>query len=440
MKHSLLVGLLLLLFPACSQQQYKEEVRTNERLLVKDSSLNDYFSVDDEQIKFFTYPYLKEADSAECVIFREEIPAVLRLAAVLSADSFHVFYTQKGQKKLAELPFYDSLARLAPPAHRRDSLNPLNGLRIALDPGHIEATMRMAQMEGKFIKMKPSSETGLIPVAFNEANMTLCTARILADSLRKYGAEVLITRPQPGIGLCGKTFEEWYKQDFRNYLKAETDAGHIHPLLADWYRREARVTDIYQKLYVPMDLKLRAEAINRFLPDLTLIIHYNVHGPDWSNHDAAGNCKPSDYNYNMAFVPGSFKEGELSSSENRAAFCRLLLSGDVEKSVQLSDFVMQAFEEKLRVRAVEESDDLIYLRNSSILTDKKGVYARNLSLTRQVKGVLCYGESLCQDNRTEAAWLNQKLIDVGGIKASSREKQVAEAYFLAVKKYAASLR
>lgn len=432
------VALSFLGLKGCSQPHTMRggtQISSSLKYLVRDSLLQDYYDFKNGNIRIFAFPYEKEDNHPECVIYKEEIEEIRLLVERLPADSLLLFYTEKKSQYLKDMPAYHKYILSAAPKIKKDSLHPLKGLRIALDPGHIEASMVQAEIEGKFIKMRASDETGLIPIAFNEANLTLATARILADSLKNLGAEVMITRPKPGIGLLGMTFEEWYNHYMSSSLNEEIKAGRMDTLTAEWFKTEASIKEVYQKLYVPIDLNLRAEKINAFHPDMTIIIHYNVHGPNWEQHDSENYCKPTDENYNMAFVAGSFKDGEMSRIEDRVAFLRLLLTDDVENSIRLSDYVVQAFSEKLQVPAVVDKPELVYLRNSCILTDKAGVYARNLNLTRKVKGVLCYGESLCQDNRTECAWLNQKLINVGDVAAPSRVKMVADAYLEAVKRY-----
>lgn len=424
-------------FGACSQPTTDKIDNTYSALpyLLRDSLLNDYFSIEEGNIAIYALPFEKEEGKAECIIYKDEISSVKLLVEQLSSDSLLLFYKEKMTRHLSELSHYQKYIHKKVSLVKKDTLNPFKNLRIAIDPGHIEASLQLAEIEGKFIKMRASTETGLIPIAFNEANLTLSTARILADSLKKLGANVMITRPKPGIGLLGMTFDDWYNHYMASSIIEEVKAGRMDSTTAAWFKTEASLKEVYQKLYVPIDLRLRAEKINAFQPAITLIIHYNVHGPNWEQHDAENNCTPTDVNYNMAFVAGSFKNGELSRIEDRVAFLRLLLTDEVKNSVRLSDYVVQAFTQKLQVPPVSDMPELVYLRNSCILTEKPGVYARNLNLTRNVKGVLCYGESLCQDNRTEAAWLNQKLINVGDVAASSRVKMVADAYLSAVKRY-----
>jgi hypothetical protein len=56
-------------------------------------------------------------------------------------------------------------------------------------------------------------------------------------------------------------------------------------------------------------------------------------------------------------------------------------------------------------------------------------------MTRLVHGPICYGESLVQNNLQEALRLAKLDTEVQGYPCSSRIKQVATAYFEAIKEF-----
>lgn len=410
----------------------------NLAYLIKDTQVWDYMVINKESISLYANLEDKMKNLPECRIYQSELHDVQKLIKILSVDSIGIFYKQKQSNYLKDLPaFYKYVKQKEKEKIKPDINLPLKGWKIAVDPGHIEQTMEMAQIEAKFIKMKASDATGLVPISFNEANLTLATANLLAEKLKKAGAEIMITRPQAGIGLLGISFEEWYAKRRFSDLAAEMRAGRIDSsfMTKYFFDNDATKTDWYGRLYVPIDLRLRADKINAFSPDISVIIHYNVHGPNWEMRDAENNMQPTDKNYTMSFVAGSFKAYELSRQEDRMAFLRLLLSEDITKSIELSDKITSSFVKTLSIPAVTVADNLGYLNKSCILTEKEGVYARNLGLTRNIKGVLCYGESLCQDNISEAAWLNQRLIQAGDMKTSSRVRMVADAYYEGILNY-----
>ena len=256
-----------------------------------------------------------------------------------------------------------------PPANK---LHTLKGLKIAIDPGHCANTWQAACKEKKCIEMKAGPTTKLTKdIRLIEAQLTLATATLLKQKLEAAGAIVKLTdRP----------------------AKVPENTG--------------------------LENKQRANAINKFQPDLTIVIHYNV---DEKN---TGWKKPSEKDFNMAFVGGSFMKNELSDSLSRSEFLRLLVSDDLEQSIRFSNKIAQSFTKHLEV-PLATTTDAEYLIQSCLPTEAPGVFCRNLTLTRLVHGTIVYGETLFQDNRNE---LN-RLSNHPGNWISQRVEQVATAYF-----------
>jgi hypothetical protein len=136
----------------------------------------------------------------------------------------------------------------------------------------------------------------------------------------------------------------------------------------------------------------------------------------------------------MAFVGGGFAADELDKPEARIDFLRLLLTDDIEHSINFSKYIVNSLSKKLGVPTALDSC-AIYLRDNCITTGVNGVFCRNLTLTRTVKGTLCYGESLYQDNINECKALSKKEITVDGIRTSKRVEEVADAYFQGIMNY-----
>jgi len=96
--------------------------------------------------------------------------------------------------------------------------------------------------------------------------------------------------------------------------------------------------------------------------------------------------------------------------------------------------MIQALVEKTNVPAALDSN-AVYLKDNCMKTDVVGVYCRNLTLTRKVKGVVCYGESLYQDNVNECKALSKKEVKIGEVETSKRVEEVANAYFEGILNY-----
>jgi N-acetylmuramoyl-L-alanine amidase len=183
---------------------------------------------------------------------------------------------------------------------------------------------------------------------------------------------------------------------------------------------------IFRYVFRDAEIRKRAEIINAFHPDLTIIIHFNV---DEKNKDW---LHPTDKNYCMTFVGGAYEAGEMSDAERRFDFLRLLMTTDLDESTIASGFVAAAFQKYLNV-PLATSVDATYLMEHCVPTDKAGVFCRNLSLTRLVQGPLVYGETLYQDNYLECLKLSSYYdVKIEGVVEHEiiypRVNQVVQAY------------
>mgnify|MGYP001240506245 CR=1 FL=1 len=327
-------------------------------LLVKDSSLYDHFEIGPSGIAMYASAEDKRNRQVEAFIYAEEYEGFANLFSQLSLDSVVAIYKQKGMGRLpARLHFPTPNAFSPPPGTEK----PLTGLRVALDPGHFAGDMEIAELEGKYMKMRASPRTGGQEVAFNEANLSLATAYLIRDQLRALGATVLLSRSQPGKGVRDITYPEWREREAYQTLLAEMAAGRIDSSKRDWWQRKADEKAWCKNVFNAVDLRLRAEKINAFQPHLTLIIHYNIDSPNWELRDKEGFFTPTNTNYLMAFTPGSFMKGELEDAESRVAFLRQLLTRDVESSVRLSEAFVRQSVLHTGVPIISEPNDLPYL-------------------------------------------------------------------------------
>ncbi|WP_068470886.1 N-acetylmuramoyl-L-alanine amidase [Candidatus Protochlamydia phocaeensis] len=321
---------------------------------------------------------------------------------LLTKEAFFLYATEEDSQ--AHRPEFTLALASRPTSERPHSLplpSTLAGLKIAIDPGHFGG--RYAKLEQRWIEMdRPDSNQASDSISFNEGTLTLLTAKLLKNLLEDAGAQVLLTKETNGTGV--------YPEDFFDWLGRLNSSKSPFELFKDYNR---------------LDLLARADKINAYKPDVTLIIHYNAHG---GRDPITQQNIPQPYNYNMVFVGGSFCRNELSDFKSRYAFLHLLLTQTMDRSIALSEAILKEFVKQLNVPAVEEADPVPYLKNACI-NISKGVYARNLALTRLVHSPLCYGESLCQDNKQECLRLNDKSLVLEGIQGPERVKQVAMAYF-----------
>ncbi|NGX45502.1 MAG: hypothetical protein K940chlam2_00657 [Chlamydiae bacterium] len=285
----------------------------------------------------------------------------------------------------------------------------LVGVKVAIDPGHFGGPY--ALLEERYIDIPPSLERKEA-VRFNEGTLSLLTAQYVKLLLEKEGAIVSLTRDKVGEGVYPVDFFDW----MRSYAKVWAGEGSIKGLF---------------KEYNLLDLRARAEKINELIPDIAVIIHYNSHHVE---AEYSSNSHMTSNNYNMVFMPGSFCRGELKEIAQRYEFVRLLVTDHLDESLALSRQLMGQFTEKLHIPAVQTADGARYLDRVCMKVEE-GIYARNLALTRLVHCPLAYGETLVQNNIDECLNLSRTDFVIGGVRCSSRVKEVAEAYFEGIKGY-----
>lgn len=285
----------------------------------------------------------------------------------------------------------------------------LKGARIAIDPGHFGGIF--SKLEQRFVFFP--AQKGKRAISFDEGTLTYLTALKLKSLLEIKGATVFLTKDGIGKGCLEKNFFEWLQEQ----------AGL-------WSGKES-LSEIWRKKFNKIDLEARAEAINAFKPDLTIIIHYNA-SSYIPNKRAAE--QTSNANYNLAFVPGAFAKGDLDSIESRYEFLRLIVTQDCEESIKLSQHITSQFTKQLKVPLIFDTEKDPYEPNLC-LKQENGIYARNLFLTRSVHGPLCYGETLIQNNPEEAIRLSTLDSQVEGIPCSKRVLEVARAYFRGIQEY-----
>jgi hypothetical protein len=315
---------------------------------------------------------------------------------------------------------------------------PLQGWRIALDPGHSAGDLTTARMEGKFVCIQQSDllQDSLRLDPIFEANLTLATAWMLHDSLEALGAEVLMTRTGPG-SVNGLHFAAWRTQRMEAYMKEEIAAKRMTTEKAQYYRTKALPQEVFLRLYNADDLRHRAGMIQRFEPHITLIIHFNAHEPHLGEQDKNDCLHFTNENYCMGFIPGAFLSAELSNPEDRAALLRLIGTRDLADSRTLTAAFVRASEKYTGVPPANDPQAFSYLRKFCLPDSAPGVYARNLQLPRLIGGAICYGESLIQENKSEYLRLAQPDLEVHGLRASARLEEVVRAYLEAVRVYTA---
>lgn len=348
---------------------------------------------------FFTFPLYSNSysdfESYQYKMTRSEVEN--KIAKFLLKDPKNTPHLKIEEKKVIFLgdngkeEFVLHLTDQSKPKNKKKQIK-----KIAIDPGHLGG--KMSLIEERFIDS---------PAFFDEGTLNYLTALYLKDLLVASGFEVMITKKGIGEGAYPVAFHDWLA------INKEKEFEY------------SSFNKIFRCCYNELDLEERSRLINAFQPDITIIIHYNAEP------------EPTERNYNLMHIPGSFLKKELSSKSARIQFLRLLVTDDVEESLKLSKAILKEMTRFTKVEPVKDSYKINYLENSS-LKASSGVYSRNLRLTRTVSGPLCYGETLIQNNFDESKRLAHFDTVIHGIKCSSKVKDVALGYYYGIMNYSMS--
>lgn len=406
------------LFGQEKPEDYKIRAEKNLELLAKHSSIKDHINITNQYVDIYSRP---NAPKAEFRLYWTECNRFLRLIESYDYYDQVEFYVNKGIRKLSlsEWEVYYAPALNLPTSFK--------GLRVAIDPGHFAGNYQEAIFEDRYIKVK-KEEFGLDEdIRFFEADLAYNTAYLIKDTLEKLGAFPYLTRER-GQSAVGINFDEWYTTHFERDVYDYKASGDLSEQQANWLLTEATRNDVFRRFYKYLDFIGRARKINDKGADLTVIIHYNA--DEFSGRDENNYWKPTNDNYSMSFVPGSFLKGELKKQDARIEFMRLLLSNHLDESLILAESIMAKHNNNLGVPPLPSDNHIAVDEKTSIYTGIEGVYARNLALTRLIQSPLVYVESLLQDNKEELLKLSKKDFTLGNITTSQRIADVAYHGFL----------
>ncbi len=290
--------------------------------------------------------------------------------------------------------------------------------------------MEMARTEQKYLHFTKQNHAALkqdsIDVA--EGKLTFETASILKAMLEEKGAKVILSRKENSTSF-GYTYEYWLK----TYKKKTLDSLlSIKKITIQKHKQlmNSSPTLLFSSFFKDYELQHRAMVINAAVPDLTVIIHYNV---DEKNMDWK---KPSDKNFCMTFIPGCLIADNLKTIQGKLNLLRLLLSTDLDESEKISGMVVNQLSKQLNI-PVANKTDASYLSEHCLSSPTKGVYSRNLALCRMVKTPLVYGECLYQDCENECYALTQNTETLYGIKTNKRIVLAAQSFYNAIMQYSA---
>jgi N-acetylmuramoyl-L-alanine amidase len=269
----------------------------------------------------------------------------------------------------------------------KNPMKPLEGLRIALDPGHIG---------GKWgpVENRSTLYRGLGRI--QEGDLNIITAGLLRSRLMALGADVFLTREgsEPTTALRPEDF----------YDEAAALILAQSPRLQRRYGQMPRDQQI-SKLGAPLQelagpgLWKRDEIIERgfgirrhFEPDLTLVLYINA-----TPRSGAARLTPG--NRLIFFVHGCYTKSELLDAHARLRLFYKLLDQSSPVEVEVARAIAETFRTNTKLPAVLYQDSAT---TRSVIPDNPYVVARNLAANREYNGPVVTTEPFFMNNRLMA--------------------------------------
>lgn len=321
--------------------------------------------------------------------------------ATIDDNQVRIFSDTAKTEPLFTLHFAASDSTCAPlPYHYKtqatstDPSQPLKGIRIALDPGHIGGDW--AQLEARYFKLDDDP-----PV--EEAKLNMITCDLLAERLRADGAEVVwakhgyepVTSERPdtlhreAIAALqqGGTHASEDSPSYLFGIRMPHFPGHHNEL----NRTEERIDNEAALLFYRVaEIRARGDVVNRLHPDLTICVHYNA--DDWGDPN---NPRLTSQSRLIIFTNGAYeRKSEMPYDDCKYDLLRKLLDRTAVQEERGCALVGQAMLDTLKYppevyNHVPSSSDSPFVHH---VTDVPSVYARDLLANRIYHGPVIYCE------------------------------------------------
>lgn len=285
------------------------------------------------------------------------------------------FAPEKGSPRTDTHRFWRA-ARDLPPAPQQ---KPLQGVHIALDPGHLGG--QWARMEERFFQLAKSR-----PVT--EGDLTLAVARRLEPQLERLGAKVTVLRSgdRPVTRERPKTL----------LTAAEKDL--------DGTPSKTRIQKHSELMFYRIsEIRARADAVNeRVRPDVVVCLHFNAE--DWREPD---DPKLVPRNHLHALINGCYGPRELEWDDVRSEMLEHLFFKTAAESLPLTEAVVEALAEGSGLPPFT-----YFSPNARRIGDSPYVYSRNLLANRLYRVPVVFLEPYVMNS--EPVWKRVQAGDYSG--------------------------
>jgi N-acetylmuramoyl-L-alanine amidase len=354
----------------------RADLEAIQNFLDPDAGLRRYLSVSDQGFS----------------LFRDFVSAVLPAGFL----EYSTHFIQNGASRDTEDLLW-KLNQISAQARDPNSLRPLAGLKILIDPGHM-GTPDWDENTGKYVEINGKR--------VSEGQLNLWTALLSANAFESLGATVLLTRTVDGAVSTANPATFDITPYFNLYFYSSLDSWMAPYLAYPENEMLLRVkaapetikayssTQRGQFFITGADLEARSNLIDSWKPDVVIDIHYDAN---------QNNQLQARDNTIEAFVPGAFRANETGSRYVRSLMTNHLLeTRRWNTSVALAGSMIEGMSQSLGLQRQNVENFITSVKV------KDGIYARNLYINRRnTSSLMVYLECLHYDHVNEFNGLTQ---------------------------------
>lgn len=263
--------------------------------------------------------------------------------------------------------YWRSAAQL--PDLPRNTSRPLEGIRIAIDPGHIGGDW--VTWDDRHFKI------GRDTIEVREGEMTLKVARILERDLTLLGASVFLTRESnhPVTEERVETLE----QEARDYLR-QRKAVPSAKLLASTTKAMFAISS---------EIRARADLLNTSIqPDIALCLHFNA--SPWTSSRPTFRSP----NHLHLLINGCYSAGEIREDDTRFEMVMRIVQRVYYEELEISDAISRTMQSETRLPAFHYDGT-----SGMSVNENELVWARNLLANRVFFCPVIFFEPYCMNHR-----------------------------------------